>query len=60
MEFPAVLGVFLNESLLCSDLGEGELNIPGGLFKWLQDWPPESPFLGPKNGTSQISHFGAL
>ena len=27
-----------------------ELNIPGGLFKWLQEGPPESPFLGAKNG----------
>ena len=43
------LGIF--NSTFNRDLqGEEELNIPRGFFKWLQEAPPESPFLGPKNG----------
>ena len=40
--------------LLSKSLLKGELDIPGELFKWLQDRPAKSPFLGPENGISQI------
>ena len=34
--------------LLSKSLLKGELNIPGGLFKWLQAGPPKVPFWVPK------------
>ena len=48
------------QSLARISSGEGEWNIPGGLFKWLRKGPPKSPLLGHSHDISQISHFGAL
>ena len=52
--------VYLIPPPLGKSLSGGGIQFSRGLLKWLQERPPKGPFLGPKNGMSQISHFGAL